>query len=173
MIRTKYFARVYIASILVAAFAAAILLNIRHHRADQIAVALATPLILLQLVPYVLLKIPHEHPPKQSLLLDQISARTKRIVEVVIAALLVCALVAAIGVAILASLPIYHALGMRWAILPGAKIGVVLLLVGAVPSSFVAGTYLALRVKNVNFLQMLSGAAAKEGDRIGRIQHAA
>ena len=174
MNKLRYFTRLYCASCFIAALAATLLLGVRHHRPDQIAVAIATPLILLQLVPYVLLKIPHQHlPVAQADMANSLTGRTRLIIKCLIGGLLLCGLAAAIGISILASLPVYHALDLNWAIRPGAEIGALLILAGGVvPGSFVAGAYLTSRLKGFNLVAALFGAASKEGDRIGRIQHA-
>lgn len=174
MTRVTYFVRVYCFAYIVAAAGMLMFLQAQHHRPDEIAVVMAIPLIIFQLVPYLLLKIPHEHTERPQK--DPLEGRPRKVralLHLITAGVVICVFTVTVGVCILASLPLYRALHLKWAIVPGAKIGALLILLGGmIPGSFIAGIYLASRFKDVNLLKILTGAMFTQGDRIGRTQHA-
>jgi hypothetical protein len=177
MNRVKFFLRIYIAAVVIAA-SAGLLMGYRHSP-DQIAAVIATPLILLQLAPYVFLKIPHEHSHEHQEaaredLLEGRSVKARRVIWAMLV-MLSCALALTIaGICILGALPIYHVLHLEWAIVPGAKISAALILTGGIfPAGFVTGLYIAQRMQDVNFFKVLGGIASRQGDRIERHHEAA
>jgi len=152
--RVKHFARMYFASCGIALTAALLLVPEQGHSDDELAVVIALPLILLQVVPYLLLKIPHEDPATGAL--ENISFPVRA--SVYFAGLSFFGV--AMGLCILGSLPFYHLLAVDWAIEGGAAVGAILVVSGSL--LLVLAMYIMSRLNDVNFVRILFEAASHE-----------
>jgi hypothetical protein len=163
--------RLYVSTCAVAAVVGVLLFHGSTHSADEIAVTIAMPLLVLQLTPFILTKIPHHHgrPPATG---EYASPRVHRVVQLVVLLLTVCATGTVLAVCTLLSLPVYHALGFQWAVRPASRVALLLVAVtGIGPIGFLFGIYSAGRIHN--FGTLLATAFSRRVDPPVHHQHAA
>lgn len=140
--------RLYVSTCLVAALCGFLLLRGAGHSADEIAVTIAVPLIILQLIPYILAKIPHEH--RKGTTGELTSPRIDRVVQLTAWALVLSATGAILGICIFVSLPVYYWLRIDWAMRPATEIATGLLVITVVGQlGFLTGIYSASRINNL------------------------